>query len=172
MNALRLPLLGILYVLAGAGAAAPAPDPTTTPTGLVRSLEAAYANRNIDAYRTLLADDFRFITGDPMSEGASWGLDEDLAGTGRLFGKEDVLDLRMTFTVRSVKPAPPGNGGMTMVEAGGSMEVTQAGPDPDGPPTVLHIEGDNTFYLRRGRTAAEARSGEGKELFIVVWRSN
>lgn len=181
MRPRRILLFVLTVVLAAGGcsrkqhpvAPTPTADEELTPRGylspaqpmnVIANLEAAYANRDIDAYRELFAPEFvfRFQPKDARELGReSWGLEDELRSAERLFESSEVRWVVIRLTKLFVAPATArGLEHTTMVVVAHTfLRIERAGK-----PT-LQVNGDRQeFYLRE-----VAEQGEGRWL-IVEWR--
>jgi len=72
--------------------------PMNLPENVIANLEAAYRNRDIEAFAELLAPEFtfRFQPGDvPVVGRSSWGREEEIESTRGLFESERVKDIEI-----------------------------------------------------------------------------
>jgi hypothetical protein len=181
MRTRRILAFVLAVVLAAGGCSrrqhpvAPAPiaDEELTPRGylcraqpmnVIANLEAAYANRDIDAYRELFAPEFvfRFQPEDARELGrASWGLEDELRSAQRLFESSEVKRVVIRLAKLSVAPATERGLEHTMrvVVAHTFLRIERAGK------STLQVNGDRQeFYLRE-----VVEQGESRWL-IVEWR--
>lgn len=82
----------------------------TSPANILTTLQMAYADRSIDMYRKLFADDFTFVFSPADTAGndptpARWGLADELRATSNMFRSEFVYRTELTSYVLGV-PEP------------------------------------------------------------------
>ena len=143
--------------------APPEPAPTAvSPSGALRRLEWLFNHRSVDAYRTLLSDDFHFYcspldsAGSPW-RGTPWTRDDELAfATHLLVGGGPELAVRsVQFTLDRnffVLPDPefpwdPDGRWHRNVRSTLTLNITFAAGD------AYEIRGHANFYLVRGDSA-------------------
>jgi len=134
------------------------------PENVIANLVLAYQHRDIEAYERLLAPEFvfRFQPGDVAEIGrASWGRDEDIRATRRLFASDKVCGIEITLTWDPAVPArEPGLEHTMLVRVTAMvLEVTECGG-------IAHrVDNDyQYFYLRR-------EDGEEPTGWMIVeWR--
>jgi hypothetical protein len=92
---------------------------TGEPTSILSCLAQAYADRDLEAVRTLLSDDFQFIAG---NEHNTWGLDQELRMHEKMFAAPGLEQL--TLAIADGYSVNPGNEPATWVIS--SMSATLA----------------------------------------------
>jgi hypothetical protein len=137
----------------------------STPEGVVEELGVAYRARDRDAYADLLATDFRFFFQpvDQAENGEFWDRDQDMLGTGALFGADEVSTIRVDLG------------------HGPAQAPTEVGFDPDVMKirlTTVNLEVDlkqgvtllvhdlQDLYLRPGR---EALAEDPEHWYLLEW---
>ncbi len=134
------------------------------PMNVIANLEAAYTNRDIDAYRELFAPEFvfRFQPQDARELGrASWGLEDELRSAERLFESSEVKRVVIRLATLPAEPATAEGLQHTMLVAVTHtfLCVERVGKSP------LQVNGDRQeFYLREVVEQGEVR------WLIVEWR--
>jgi hypothetical protein len=94
-------VLIVLVMLAGAPFVSLAGDgprssfcATGDPSSVFTCLTSAYADRDLQALRALLADDFQFVPGD---EANAWGVDVEMGMHEKLFVSPDIQKLALAI---------------------------------------------------------------------------
>ncbi len=92
----RLPVTSLLLLFASLLIAPPvsAACPPDSPEAVLDCLAQAYADRDLDLYASLLADDFVF---EQTDMNATWDRKQDLAATRRLFESPEVDSLTLVI---------------------------------------------------------------------------
>ena len=135
-----------------------------TPDNVIANLEAAYANRDYEAYAALFAPEFvfRFQPKDAERTGvASWGLEEELQSAKGLFTSPQIrsIEIQLTRQPAAVVEAEGLEYTVLVRVSHTVLRVTEAGGN------VLTVNGDRQeFFLRR-----EIQNGRDRWL-IVEWR--
>jgi hypothetical protein len=171
-------LLGALVLAAcDDTATAPARGPylePTSPENVLENLITAYRRKEIDEYAKLLGPDFifKFQDVDVQDIGLdTWNRDQDITGTGGLFGSPLVKEVRITLTydpstvsgemfanvvgeVRTIRINPT------------FLDVDQIGGEKAG--TTYRVDGDiQDMFFRRGNAAANE---DTTRWFLFEWR--
>jgi hypothetical protein len=139
--------------------------PSSDPVNVVANLEAAYRNRDIDAYAELFAPEFKFVfqPQDARQTGReSWGLADELRSTRNMFQSFEVKDISIRLDKQpAVAAVEPGLRHTMLVAVTHTFLRVRHVNRP-----TLEVSGDRQeFYLRR------AYHEDGSERWLIVeWR--
>jgi hypothetical protein len=115
------------------------------PINVITNLEAAYANRDVEAYAALFAPEFVFHF-QQRDGGGSWGLEDELASARRMFTSPKVAGIEIRLQKLPVAAVNvEGRENTVLVRVAHTyLRIDQV----DG--TSLEVNGDRQdFYLRR-----------------------
>jgi hypothetical protein len=146
----------------------------SSPNNVLALLRAAYEDRDIDGYTTLLADDFVFVfpevdatPTDPTP--AYWALADELISTQHMFADERVDSIHLHLTTGILEPADSvtyGPRAWKMEVRVDSLQVRTR--NAAGAPLIYLVPGTlEVFYFRKepSRLACDGRPS----YFIVRW---
>jgi hypothetical protein len=158
----RLAVASLLLLSAPLFTAVPwtAACPPETPEAVLDCLEQAYAERDIDLYASLLADDFVFEQTDMK---AFWDRQQDLAATRGLFESHRVVSLAIVLELEesgSVREAD--EPGLFILDGVSSrIEITDKEKEGDPPKHYTVTNQGMQLWVRS--------DGEGQPFRIVRW---
>jgi hypothetical protein len=113
------------------------------PESVLQCLAEAYADRDVDALRALLADDFVLVLGE---ESNSWGVDTEMAMHQKMFDSPIVQALRLTFA--DGYRVAPGDEPQTWVISGITMMFALDGTVNGEPKHYEVTESNAEFRVR------------------------
>jgi hypothetical protein len=126
----------------------------TTPDEVLQNFKYAYIFKDSVLYSDLLDSAFVFFFFDPSQEASSmiqsWGRNDDLRTTGRLFRNFDVIDLIWNTTIYSIEDS-------NQAEYSKSFELTLVKQNE-----TINITGNAIFVFRK--------SGYSNKWRILQWK--
>lgn len=156
-------LIVVLLVALSSTLAMGAPCTGDGPECVLRCIEEAYANRDLDSFRDLFADDYEFFFADNPD---SWGREEEVKAHVKMFDPDSVPSLKLTilegFTVHDA--ADPYTWVIEGVTAQLEMSLLRGGKVHHLTPTaldscVLHVrrvdKPESHYQIYRWWTAAK-----------------
>jgi len=156
-----LVLSAMSFLLAGCGIFSPPDDKTppppppppyvepTSPQRVLSNLIVAHVYRDIEGYRTALADDYRFKASplDPDVEFDTLVREEDIASTENMFNNVDRITMTLTYDEQSpaapsdVEDLPAELGYVMIVVQNVNLDVTTRDLQ-QGEPVILRVPGE------------------------------
>lgn len=149
--------------------------PRTSPENVLRNLETAWKNRDIEEYAKLFAEDFRFYfdEGTRQQNGTLpvfWNAVDESTQIAALFSSPLVTDIRIKLQFGPAKDAgEPGRPGWVYIDVLDTFLEVDLEPEAgelEG--LTLRIDGQKQrFFFRKGRTPEDT---ESEIWYIVEWR--
>ena len=160
--------------------AGPTPVSHANSDSIMAAFQRAYRLRDADMYAQLLADDFRFFF-DPATRQQlgieSWDRMADSVHTGALFESPEVtkivIDLKYPFG--DMQATGPERSTWRLKRITDVYLDVDFMPIGQPEPTTFRVEDQTqSFYFRRGRTAADTLSGSPTSglWYLVEWRDH